>query len=453
MNSKKEKKKDNTKKQKELEKQFNTKDIKEKQIEEDNEWIKMLEEDLDKFSLGSSNEDNEEEKEIEIIEEDDAKPYLHNNQKLEVEEKSEIEKKAEIKEPNTQYKDEKTRVIITTKKQQSSTFKDNNAEIENKNIIATNDSIFFEGKEYKKYSRYNTYNSKRKIKKIIYKCINIRKDDRIRRATNQPVFCNATIEYIEPGQNIKSGYFIKYYHSEECDEMNYRKSFEKIKDKIEKEEGKEQFINLCNEVMDTSTIYDRRLYKEEFKKIYNKGIYKFPINDNFLSNIITKWKKTSDRFTKRCIFKNKYDYDNKLILRDYRVIPINENNKISSAEYEYIIWGNNENILRMRQSKHFFIDGTFHHPEGFTQLLILMYKDVISSIKIPGLYILVNSKKEMLYNYTFNGILDLLTANGSVKLMLETIVTDQEKAMINVVRNTFQINKEFHVYFIISKIY
>ena len=114
--------------------------------------------------------------------------------------------------------------------------------------------------------------------------------------------------------------------------MNYRKSFEKIKDKIEKEEGKEQFINLCNEVMDTSTIYDRRLYKEEFKKIYNKGIYKFPINDNFLSNIITKWKKTSDRFTKRCIFKNNYDYDNKLILRDYRVIPINENNKISSAE-------------------------------------------------------------------------------------------------------------------------
>ena len=52
--------------------------------------------------------------------------------------------------------------------------------------------------------------------------------------------------------------------------MNYRKSFEKIKDKIEKEEVKEQFINLCNEVMDTSTIYDRRLYKEEFKKFIIK---------------------------------------------------------------------------------------------------------------------------------------------------------------------------------------
>ncbi len=58
--------------------------------------------------------------------------------------------------------------------------------------------------------------------------------------------------------------------------------------------------------MDNSTIYDRRLYKEEFKNIYNKGIYKFPINDNLFSNIITKWKKNSDRFTKRYIIKNKY---------------------------------------------------------------------------------------------------------------------------------------------------
>ena len=72
----------------------------------------------------------------------------------------------------------------------------------------------------------------------------------------------------------------------------------------------------------------------------------------------------------------KYDYDNRLILRDYRVIPISENNKISTAEYEYIIWGNNENILRLRHSKHYFIDGTFHHLEEFTQLLIIMYKDI-----------------------------------------------------------------------------
>ena len=53
-----------------------------------------------------------------------------------------------------------------------------------------------------------------------------------------------------------------------------------------------------------------------------------------------------------------------------------------------------------------------------------MNKDILTSIKNQGLYILVNSKKEMLYNYTFNGLLDLLTEHGNVKLKVETIITD-----------------------------
>lgn len=34
-----------------------------------------------------------------------------------------------------------------------------------------------------------------------------------------------------------------------------------------------------------------------------------------------------------------------MILKDYRIIPIIENKKISTSNYELIIWGNNENIL------------------------------------------------------------------------------------------------------------
>ena len=40
------------------------------------------------------------------------------------------------------------------------------------------------GKEYRSYTRYNYYNNKRKINKIIYKCINIRKDEKFRKDTN-----------------------------------------------------------------------------------------------------------------------------------------------------------------------------------------------------------------------------------------------------------------------------
>ena len=91
----------------------------------------------------------------------------------------------------------------------------------------------------------------------------------------------------------------------------------------------------------------------------------------------------------------------------------------------------------MKQSRNFFIDGTFHHPEEFTQLILLMYKDIITSIKIPGLYILVNSKKENMYNYAFKGIIDLLTDSNKLTLKVKTIVTDQEKALINCVKKYF----------------
>ena len=41
--------------------------------------------------------------------------------------------------------------------------------------------------------------------------------------------------------------------------------------------------------MNASTIYDRTLYKDKFKEIYNSEKYNFPLNDNIFSNIINKW--------------------------------------------------------------------------------------------------------------------------------------------------------------------
>ena len=50
------------------------------------------------------------------------------------------------------------------------------------------------------------------------------------------------------------------------------------------------------------------MFKEEFRKEYNKKIYNFPINNNLLSNIINNWKLKTNKFTKYSIFDNKYDY-------------------------------------------------------------------------------------------------------------------------------------------------
>ena len=41
-----------------------------------------------------------------------------------------------------------------------------------------------------------------------------------KKRASQPPFCQSTIEYIEPEQNVKSGYFCKKEHSVECGEMN-----------------------------------------------------------------------------------------------------------------------------------------------------------------------------------------------------------------------------------------
>ena len=82
--------------------------------------------------------------------------------------------------------------------------------------------------------------------------------------------------------------------------------------------------------MNSSSVYDRRLFKTKFLEIYNNKKFNFPVNNNLLSNIITKWKISTNRFNKSTIWDNMYDYHNRLILRDFRsVFKQNESKKLS----------------------------------------------------------------------------------------------------------------------------
>lgn len=166
--------------------------------------------------------------------------------------------------------------------------------------------------------------------------------------------------------------------------------------------------------MNKSNIYDRNLFKKTFKDLYNdKNIdYDFPLNDNFLSNIISKWKNNSIRFIKSVALKEIKDYENRLILREYRNIPLENNSKIKISSLEYIIWANSENLKRIKVSKNLFVDGTFHHPPEFYQLLIIMYKDVITNLKLPGIYILLNSKTELIYDLVFESLIKIIWYNN-----------------------------------------
>jgi len=70
-----------------------------------------------------------------------------------------------------------------------------------------------------------------------------------------------------------------------------------------------------------------------------------------------------------------------------------------------------------------------------------MYKDIITSLKIPAFYILLNSKKEELYDIVFESIINNILKEDYNNLNFETIVTDQEVALINSINKFFPNNK------------
>ena len=70
--------------------------------------------------------------------------------------------------------------------------------------------------------------------------------------------------------------------------------------------------------MNNSNIYDRKLFKNKFKNIYNENKFNFPIDNNMLSNIINKWKNHSTKMNKFITLVETKDYKGRLIFRDFR---------------------------------------------------------------------------------------------------------------------------------------
>ena len=76
-----------------------------------------------------------------------------------------------------------------------------------------------------------------------------------------------------------------------------------------------------------------------------------------------------------------------------------------------------------------------------------MYKDIITDLKIPGIYILLNSKNEDLYNMVFEDVINLITWKGKKEINIKTIVTDSEKALMNLIKKYFPKSQRVACYF------
>ena len=66
-----------------------------------------------------------------------------------------------------------------------------------------------------------------------------------------------------------------------------------------------------------------------------------------------------------------------------------------------------------------------------------MYKDIITELKIPGIFILLSGKNQFLYDYIFSSIINIVTNNRKFDLNILLIVSDSEKALVNSIKKNF----------------
>ena len=177
--------------------------------------------------------------------------------------------------------------------------------------------------------------------------------------------------------------------------------------------------------------------KNSILELYNEKKHSFEINNNKIKHIVYKWRNNSMKFTKYIIFENEYDYKGNKIFRDYRRVEVPSKDKKEFITIEFIIWANNENIARLRESKHWLIDCTYHYPKEFKELLVIEYKDILTKEKIPGMFILLNKKNEYIYNISLESAHNIITQYGIYDLQLISICTDTELALMNACTKNF----------------
>ena len=207
------------------------------------------------------------------------------------------------------------------------------------------------------------------------------------------------------------------------------------------------FLIKCNNILDTTEEYNKKELTLKLQDIYNNNNYNFKLKETTIKNIIGRWKQNSLRFTKYNAIENKKNKNGDLILWDYQNTFIYLSNKKNPVNAEYYIWTSDQIIARCRQTHHLFIDATFHHPKDFTQLLIIIFKDIISSKYYPGFFILMSNKTEILYDLIFKSVKRILTQFNLYKLQIESITTDSEIALINSVNNNFENSKRIGCWF------
>ena len=111
---------------------------------------------------------------------------------------------------------------------------------------------------------------------------------------------------------------------------------------------------------------------------------------------------------------------------------------------EYFIWSI-DSIISM-------IDSSFHNPKNYEQLMIILFKDIISFKMLPAFFILMSHKNEILYDLIFKSIIRIVTQYNEFNIKLKTITSDSEIGLIKAIENNFPNINRINCFFIINVI-
>ena len=310
----------------------------------------------------------------------------------------------------------------------------NICEYNNKILEDYGEYLIYNKKIFKKNKRQSKYHKDKGHNIEIFKCKNFRKNEYERVKFKLGEYCSAKIKKeIKNNNNKEYIYEIINQHSPEC--LNNTKDNNEINEKPIKELT--IFKDKCFEKLNNFKEYNRTEMKKSISDLYNSDKYNFPLTPNLLNNILNEWKKYSNKFNKYCIFENQKNLDGEQFLKKYTYQYIETSNKKERILIENIIWGDDVSISRLRESKNWMIDATYHHPKEFSQLLIIYYKDIISKEKLPSIYVLMNNKKYENYVSVLESIKILITQNNAISYNVETITTDSEEALILAISECF----------------
>ena len=107
----------------------------------------------------------------------------------------------------------------------------------------------------------------------------------------------------------------------------------------------------------------KEVFLKEFKKIYNANKNKcdFEYDFNKVYNIFSK--------------DNQKNKEGEIFLREFKYFFTYNEKKNEPILNQYATWIDELNISHIRNIEHLFIYGTWYSPNGFVQILIVLYKD------------------------------------------------------------------------------